>query len=312
MGLSFLRGLVAAVNPCAFVLLPTYLMYFLGMQRQLPGSQRASIRRALVVSGALSAGFMSVFVVAGLVSYHFTTWINQNAKYATAVIAVGLIALGVSMLLGYKLPIATPRIDAGGRTRGLGSMYVFGVAYAVASIGCTIGLFLATLFSARRDGIASGVANVAAYGAGMALLVTALTVALAVANTGLLRILRGGMRHIETIAAVFVTLSGVYLLYYFWIVDVNESIDPITSRVENFQNWVLAQLSGNWEVVALVLVAIVGAGAAYVWIRRDDDTETDTGTDDDTDTGVDGDTDAEERVTDVAVDAADVAAGDQR
>lgn len=269
MGLSFLRGMVAAINPCGFILLPTYLMYFLGMQGQMPGSQRATIRRALVVSAALSSGFMSVFIVAGLISYHFTTWINQNAKYATVVIAVGLITLGVAMLMGFKLPIATPRIDAGGRTTGLGSMFVFGIAYAVASIGCTIGLFLATLFSTRRDGIVAGVANVAAYGLGMALLVTALTVALAVANTGLLRVLRGGMRHVQTIAAVFVILSGLYLLYYFWVVDVNESIDPITSRVERFQNWVLTQLSGNWEIAAIALAAVVVAAAAYVWLRRD-------------------------------------------
>jgi cytochrome c-type biogenesis protein len=264
MGLSFLRGLVAAVNPCGFILLPTYLMYFLGMQGAMPGTQRATIRRALLVSAALSAGFMSVFLVVGLISYHFTSWINQNAKYATAVIAVGLIALGMAMLGGYRLPISTPKIDAGGRTRGVGSMFVFGIAYAVASIGCTIGLFLATLFATRREGVVAGVANVVAYGLGMALLVTALTVALAVANTGLLKVLRGGMRHVETIAAVFVVLSGIYLLYYFWVVDINESIDPITSRVERFQNWVLGQLSGNWEVVAVVLAVIVISAVIYV------------------------------------------------
>ena len=39
MGLSFLRGMVAAVNPCGFVLLPTYLMYFLGLQGVRPGTQ---------------------------------------------------------------------------------------------------------------------------------------------------------------------------------------------------------------------------------------------------------------------------------
>jgi cytochrome c-type biogenesis protein len=264
MGLSFLRGLVAAVNPCGFILLPTYLMYFLGMQGAVPGTQRATVRRALLVSGSLSAGFMSVFVVVGLISYHFTSWINQNAKYATVVIALGLVALGFAMLAGYRLPISTPKLDAGGRTRGVGSMFVFGIAYAVASVGCTIGLFLATLFAARRDGIVAGVANVVAYGLGMALLVTALTVALAVANTGLLKVLRGGMRHVETIAAVFVVLSGIYLLYYFWVVDINESIDPITSRVERFQNWVLGQLSGNWEIVAVVLVGVVAAAVIYV------------------------------------------------
>jgi cytochrome c biogenesis protein CcdA len=270
MGLSFLRGMIAAVNPCGFVLLPTYLMYFLGMQGAVPGSQRATMRRALVVSGAVSAGFLSIFLVVGLISYHFTNWINQNAKYATVVIGIGLIALGVSMLFGFKLPIATPRIDAGGRTTGVGSMFLYGIAYAVASIGCTIGLFLATLFSTRRDGVVSGVLNVVAYGAGMALLVTALTVALAVANTGLLKVLRGGMQHVETIAAVFVLLSGVYLVYYFVVVDLNEDSDPITQAVERLQTDVLVRLNDNWQLAAVVLTAIVAAAIAYVWWRRDD------------------------------------------
>ena len=39
MGLSFLRGLVATVNPCGFILLPTYLMFFLGLQGQHPGER---------------------------------------------------------------------------------------------------------------------------------------------------------------------------------------------------------------------------------------------------------------------------------
>ena len=274
MGLSFLRGLVAAVNPCGFILLPTYLMYFLGMQGQHPGTQRASIRRGLVVSGAVSAGFLSVFLAAGLISVHFTNWINENARYATVVIGVALVVLGIAMVFGYKLPIATPRLDAGGRKRTVGSMFLFGVAYAVASIGCSIALFIATLFGrTRTDGVVSGVANVVAYGAGMALLVTALTITLAVANTGLLRVLRTGMRHVETIAAVFVVLSGLYLIYYFWVVDVNEDAAPITSRVEDLQNWILVRLSDNWQSAAALLAAIVGAAILYVVVRRDEGDE---------------------------------------
>jgi cytochrome c biogenesis protein CcdA len=243
-------------------------MFFLGMEGSRPGSQRASVSRALVVSAAVSSGFMAVFVAVGLVSYHFTNWINQNAKYATAVIGAGLVVLGVSMLFGYKLPIAVPRVDAGGRTRGLWSMFVYGIAYAVASIGCTIGLFLPTLFSTRRDGIVAAIGNVAAYALGMALLVTALTVSLAVANTGLLKVLRNGMQYVDRIAAVFVVLSGLYLLYYFWVVDINEEIDPITSAVERFQTWVVTQLNDRWQLVAIVLGVIVVAAIAYVVLRR--------------------------------------------
>lgn len=268
MTLSFVRGMVATVNPCGFVLLPTYLMFFLGMQGQLPGSQRATVRRALVVSLSLSAGFMVVFVGVGLISYNFTNWLVQNAKYATVVIGIGLVVLGIAMLAGFKLPIATPRLDAGGRSSAIGSMFVFGVAYAVASLGCTIGLFLPTLFAVRSEGIVASVSRVAAYGLGMALVVTALTVALALANTGLLRVLRQSMRYVETIAAIFVVLSGFYLIYYFWVVDINESIDPITSAVERFQNMVLSWLSGSPLMAAAVLGAVVVVGIVVAVTSR--------------------------------------------
>ncbi len=46
LGLQFLRGMVATVNPCGFVLLPTYLMYFLGVEASSGVvDERASMRR---------------------------------------------------------------------------------------------------------------------------------------------------------------------------------------------------------------------------------------------------------------------------
>ena len=79
------------------------------------GVRRASIRRALTVSSALTAGFMTVFIVVGIVTYNFTSWIQQNARYATIVIAVGLIGLGIAMLSGRSVGLALPRLDVGGR-----------------------------------------------------------------------------------------------------------------------------------------------------------------------------------------------------
>jgi cytochrome c biogenesis protein CcdA len=276
MTLSFLRGLVAAVNPCGFVLLPTYLMFFLGADTSEVsaglGVRRASIRRALVVSSALTAGFMSVFIVVGLVTYNFTSWIQQNARYATIVIAVGLVVLGIAMLTGRGVGLALPRLDVGGRDRGVRSMFLFGVAYAVASLGCTIGLFLPTLIAVRSNGVFGALGNVAAYAAGMGLLITALTVSLAVAKIGLLGVLRRGMHRVETIAGVFVVLSGLYLAYYFWVVDVNGESDPITVAVEQFQRRVITSLNNNWQIVAVVLGAIVIASATYARLGRDSET----------------------------------------
>ena len=273
MTLSFLRGLVAAVNPCGFVLLPTYLMFFLGADTSEVstglGIRRASIRRALTVSSALTAGFMTVFVIVGLVTYNFTSWIQQNARYATIVIALGLIVLGVAMLSGRGGGIALPRLDVGGRDRGVRSMFLFGVAYATASLGCTIGLFLPTLIAVRSGGFIGAIGNVAAYAAGMGLLITALTVSLAVAKIGLLGVLRRGMHRVEKIAGGFVVISGLYLAYYFWVVDLNGDSDPITVAVENFQRRVITSLNNNWQAVAFILGAVVITSGIYVRVGRE-------------------------------------------
>ena len=270
MSLSFIRGMVAAVNPCGFILLPTYLMYFLGLQGTMPGTQRATMRRAVIVSAAVSTGFLSVFLIAGLISWQFTSWINENAKYATGGIGVVLLVLGIAMLFGYKLPFMTPRLDAGGDgpKQTVRAMFVYGIAYAVASIGCTIGLFIATVFStSERDGVVAGVGNMLAYGAGMALLVSALTIALASANTGLLKLLRGSLQYVDRVAAVFVTLSGLYLLWYFYWVDIREEGDPITDWALERQAQATAFLSDHWQAVGLVMTAIVGGAMAYAWSR---------------------------------------------
>jgi cytochrome c biogenesis protein CcdA len=265
---SFARGMLASVNPCGFVLLPTYLLYFLGLSGGAAGSQRATVRRALAVSAAVSAGFITVFVIIGIISRVFTTWLNEHAKYAGLVIGIAMVVLGVAMLAGYRLPISTPRLQAGGKDRTARSMYVYGIAYAIASIGCTFPLFSSTVLgTVSTDGFGDGVAAIAFYGAGMALVVTALTVTLAVAQTGVLRVLRAGMRYMETVSAVVVLLSGLYLTWY-WFTDIRENVP--TSRVTDVQarveTWVL-QHQGfvGWTfgliVAAAVVFALVGRRA---------------------------------------------------
>jgi cytochrome c biogenesis protein CcdA len=258
LGLAFLRGMVASINPCGFVLLPTYLLFFLGVQAADQATdQRASVRRALVVGSAVSAGFVAVFLVVGVITETIDTWLLSNAKYATVVIGVAFVILGVAMLAGYRPRFATPHLDAGGRTRSVGSMFVYGIAYAVASLGCTMPLFLVTVFgTGRRDGFAAGVANAVFYGLGMGLVVIALTVSLAGANQLLLGALRSAMRYVDLIAAAFLVLSGVYLLYYFAVVDVGENTSAITDSVANLQSRVTTTLADRWEVIAAVLAAV--------------------------------------------------------
>jgi cytochrome c biogenesis protein CcdA len=271
--LSFGSGLLAAVNPCGFVLLPTYLMYYLGLSGR-PGEtneREGAVGRALVVSLSLSAGFLSVFLVVGSISRLFTDWINQNAKYVSLVIGLGLVGLGVAMLVGYRLPITTPRLDVSGRAkdRTVLSMFLFGVAYAVASIGCTIGPFSATVLGTiDTSGFATGLLAIVLYGGAMSLLVTALTVSLAVARGGLLRVLRRGMTYVETASAVVMILSGLYLAWY-WFNDIRENYDDeLTGNVVGWQESLANWIDGNRSTLAVVFGLIVAAATTTTILRR--------------------------------------------
>lgn len=266
--LSFGSGLLAAVNPCGFVLLPTYLMYFLGVTGR-PGTQQASVKRALLVSGALSAGFMSVFVLVGGITRLFTDWINQNAKYVAFLIGIGLIILGIAMLFGYRLPFTTPKIDPGQRDRTVFSMFIFGIAYAVASIGCTIGPFSATVLGTiDTEGFGQGIFAIALYGIAMSLLVTTLTVSLALAQGGMLKVLRSGMKYVEVASAVVMILSGLFLAWY-WLNDIRRNYsDNVTGSVLTWQERTQQWIDTNRTLLAVLFSIIVITAVTYTIVAR--------------------------------------------
>jgi len=266
--LSFGSGLLAAVNPCEFVLLPTYLMYFLGVSGR-PGTPRSTVRRALLVSAALSAGFMTIFVIVGGISRLFTDWLNQNAKYVALLIGIALVLLGIAMLFGYRLPFSTPKLDTGKRDQTVVSMYVFGLAYAVASIGCTLGPFSATVLGTiDTDGFFQGIIAVILYGTAMSLLITTLTVTLALAQGGLLKSLRTGMKYVEIASAIVMILSGLYLTWY-WFNDIRDNYDDnLTGRVLSWQERVAQFLDDNRLVLAIIFTVVVGIALSYTLVSR--------------------------------------------
>jgi cytochrome c biogenesis protein CcdA len=66
---AFGVGMVATFNPCGFAMLPAYLSYFLGLENARDTDNRAdaTVLRALAVGAAMTAGFVVVFGVLGLV-----------------------------------------------------------------------------------------------------------------------------------------------------------------------------------------------------------------------------------------------------
>jgi cytochrome c-type biogenesis protein len=270
--LALSSGMLATVNPCGFAMLPAYLSYFLGLSGE--GTEHRStskaLARALVVSAALLAGFFVVFVSFGIVVRGLGVSqgdVLRYAKWPATIIGVTLIVVGIAMLAGWHLPIATPRMSAGGKDTTLTSMSLFGVSYAVTSLSCGSGPFIGTVMNSfSLQGYVSGVAVFASYALGMGMVVTALTVSMSLAQQGFLRVLRASMRYVDRIAGVLLVGAGAYLIYY-WAFNGGERDNPVATlqgRVEawflNRSLWTLTFVFGGIVVAA---AATVAASAGY-------------------------------------------------
>jgi cytochrome c biogenesis protein CcdA len=212
---AFTAGMVATVNPCGFAMLPAYLGYFLGIDQGDDAKSGASVGRALLVGTVVSAGFLLLFAIAGALVQWTSIAVGQFSPWLTIIIGVLLFGMGVAFLAGWEPALALPRLDKGGRTRGLWSMFVFGISYAVASLSCTIGPFTAVVATTfARESFASGVATFVAYGLGMALLLMVLTVSLALARQGVLTKLRSALPYFTRVAGGIMVIAGAYLAWY--------------------------------------------------------------------------------------------------
>ena len=262
---SFILGVMAAVNPCGFVLLPTYLVYYLGTELNREDENKTTtLRRGLSVGMAVSSGFIGLFLVVGIISRAFTTVISENAKYAALVIGIALVAMGIAMLFGWKLPIAQPDVSMQ-RKRTTWNMFLFGIVYAIASIGCTIGLLISVILgSINRHGFVSGVISIVLYGLGMGLLVTSLTVALAFARVGLVSTIKKSFKWFDKVSAVFVVLTGLYLSWYWLGAITDRGTDGLTTRVERWQTKVVQFLQDAGVYPLLIVFCVIIATAGFV------------------------------------------------
>ncbi|MFN0092938.1 MAG: cytochrome c biogenesis CcdA family protein [Acidimicrobiales bacterium] len=233
--LAFGAGMVATVNPCGFAMLPAYLSFFVGREGRAEHDVdpfRQALGRALGVGAVMTLGFVAVFGTVGLVFSHLSSSILEHVPWITIVIGLAVAAMGVALLSGRELRLRLPKLERGGGSRELGSMFLFGVSYAVASLGCTIGPFLSvTTTSFSQQGVVAGVSRFVAYALGMGALIVALTLATALTRSSFLAGLRRLLPYVNRVSGAFMIAAGLYVAYYGWYARrASVEADPIVDR----------------------------------------------------------------------------------
>ena len=223
LGFAFGAGIVAAVNPCGFAMLPAYLSLYLGSQEE-GFEKRSAIRRmirAVLIGGVVSLGFILLFGLAGVIVAAGGSAILGFMPWVGAVIGVGLIVMGLWMLAGRTLYAGVfERLAArvGDPTAmGVRGFFLFGLAYGLASLSCTLPVFLAVMGGGLTAGsFVTGAGQFVSYGLGMTSVLLVLTLALALFKRGVVSRLRGVVPYVQILSAALLVAAGAYIVFYWW------------------------------------------------------------------------------------------------
>jgi len=215
-------GMAAAFNPCGVAMLPSYVAYLAG---QSSGSDRGWGRQALrgvIVGLWMTLGFISVFVVLGLLVALAGRLLFAVLPWLSVLIGLLLVVVGALLLAGRQFEINTSRFVAGiTGHKAAGSeraMYLYGVVYAVASLGCTLPVFLLLVAQSIVVGRPlEAMINFLLFAAGMGFVVSAISAVSLTGGAWLRGTLRWLTPWITRASALLVMGAGVYLVVY-WTV----------------------------------------------------------------------------------------------
>lgn len=233
VGFAFGAGIVAAVNPCGFAMLPAYLSLYLGNQ-EADFEKRSPLGRglrALAIGGVVSLGFVLLFGVAGVIVSAGGSVILGTMPWVGVVIGVALILMGLWMLAGRTLYTGAFERFAGRvgdpRTMSIRGFFLFGLAYGLASLSCTLPVFLAVMGGSLAAGsFASGAGQFLSYGLGMTSVLLILTLALALFKGGVVSRLQKITPYVQPISAVLLLVAGAYIIFYWWPVLTGGAAPP--------------------------------------------------------------------------------------
>ena len=230
LGFAFGAGLVSAVNPCGFAMLPAYLGLYLRGDAGPDASAGSRVGRAALVGATVTLGFVTLFGVTGVALGIGTRSLAGAFPWLGLATGVLLVVVGAWSWFGGTLYSAVgERMSqgvAGLDGRGLRGYFAFGLAYGLASLSCTLPIFLAVLGSSLTLASLPQVGlQLILYGAGMGAVITVLTVSLALFRHALVDRAKHAVRYVGPVSSVLMLVAGAYIVYY-WL-----TIGGLTARV---------------------------------------------------------------------------------
>ena len=223
LGFAFVAGMVSAVNPCGFAMLPAYLGLYLGSgsSSEMDHHPVRILANALLVGVTVTAGFVLLFGITGIIIERGIRLVVDIMPWLGFGIGVILAMAGSWLLGGGKLYAgfagkAASRIGNPSQV-GVRGYFLFGLSYGLASLSCTLPIFLVVVFTTQAaSGELAAIGQFILYALGMGLVILVLTLSMALFKNAMVGALRRTLPLFQPFSAAFMIAAGSYIVYY-WL-----------------------------------------------------------------------------------------------
>lgn len=196
----FIEGFASFLSPCVLPMLPMYVSYFAGQDKDL--------RRTVINSLGFVSGFTIVFVLLGIFASTLGKLITTNSRYLNIIFGIIIILFGMHYIgiLNIKILNKSKGIQKNKDKLSFFSAIIFGMLFSVCWTPC-VGVFLssALMMSATSQNVLKGGLMLFIYsiGLGIPFILTSI----------FLEKLKNTFNHIKKHYNVINKIAGIILIF---------------------------------------------------------------------------------------------------
>jgi cytochrome c biogenesis protein CcdA len=216
-GYAFGVGMVTTVSPCGIAMLPAYISFFLGAKEEEPTLRRGV--RALAMSGVVTLSFVVFFGIMGAIISLGGEFLLPFIPWVAVVIGVALILLGIYLLSGGHLYTNLParlasRLGKNGDL-GIKGFLIFGLAYGIAALSCTLPVFLVVVgIALATQNFTMGLLQFVSFALGMGFVIAIVAIGSVLFKETVNRWLHRLVPVVARFSGLLLIFAGGYIIYF--------------------------------------------------------------------------------------------------
>lgn len=223
LGFGFLAGMFSFFAPCAFVLFPGYISYYLSQAGRREGGQDR-IAQSMIIGSISGLGAIFFFTLLGIVVSLLGSSFSHYLIRIKPLIALYIVLLGTLLLADISLDLSRIKkrfsVHFSGRQKNSqvsqSHFFLYGFGYGLATTACTFPLFLSLVIVPITSGhFVTGLLAFMSFASAMGLLMVVATLLIGFSKGALIGRLMASTLWIKRISGLILVLVGLYLGYFF-------------------------------------------------------------------------------------------------